>query len=121
MRVAARRRFMFGPGTLTGATDFILRQPRTFRVTAQEGRVRAVSMHRSEFETLADKDPEVSGRAYYAALCLAPWRTYCHSGLCKTGIGGPPDYALNCSHQVLEVGRLVRADLLPLYIHILCD
>ena len=51
---------MFGPGTLTGATDFILRQPRTFRVTAQEGRVRAVSMHRSEFEALADKDPEVS-------------------------------------------------------------
>lgn len=51
---------MFGPGTLTGATDFILRQPRTFRVTAHEGKVRAVSMHRSEFEALADTDPEVS-------------------------------------------------------------
>ena len=59
---------MFGPGTLTGATDFILRQPRTFRVTAQEGRVRAVSMHRSEFESLADSDPEVSKRTGYIAL-----------------------------------------------------
>ena len=51
---------MFGPGTLTGATDFVLRQPRTFRVIAHEGRVRALCMHRSEFEALADQDREVS-------------------------------------------------------------
>ena len=51
---------MFGPGTLTGATDFVLRQPRTFRVIAHEGRVRALCMHRSEFEALADQDHEVS-------------------------------------------------------------
>ena len=51
---------MFGPGTLTGATDFVLRQPRTFRVLAHEGRVRALCMHRSAFEALADQDREVS-------------------------------------------------------------
>lgn len=84
---------MFGPGTLTGATDFILRQPRTFRVTAQEGRVRAVSMHRSEFETLADKDPEVSGRTCCTALRLAPCRTCRDPGLCESRTGEPPHSA----------------------------
>ena len=53
------RRFMFGPGTLTGATDFVLRQQRTFRVAAYEGKVRALCMHRSDFEAQSDKDPEV--------------------------------------------------------------
>ena len=56
------RRFMFGPGTLTGATDFVLRQQRTFRVAAYEGKVRALCMHRSDFEALSDKDPEVRHR-----------------------------------------------------------
>ena len=64
---------MFGPGTLTGATDFILRQPRTFRVAAQEGRVRAVSMHRSDFEALADKDPEVSVCTGCYDQGMPPW------------------------------------------------
>lgn len=53
---------MFGPGTLTGATDFVLRQQRTFRVAAYEGKVRALCMHRSDFEALSDKDPEVRHR-----------------------------------------------------------
>lgn len=52
------RSFTFGPGTVTGAMDFIQRQPRRFRVVARQ-RSRALCLERTQFDHIATALPEV--------------------------------------------------------------
>ena len=51
------RKFEFGPSCIIGATDFILRQPRRFRVAAR-ARCRALRLRRPDFDRLAAAQPE---------------------------------------------------------------
>jgi hypothetical protein len=53
-----RRKFEFGPGCIIGATDFMLRAPRRFRVLAAGQACRALRLQRPQFDTLATAMPE---------------------------------------------------------------
>ncbi|BDA44720.1 Uncharacterized protein C24H6.11c [Coccomyxa sp. Obi] len=57
-RDSSRWSFTFGPGTVTGAMDFIQRQPRRFRVVARQ-RSRALCLERAQFDHIATALPEV--------------------------------------------------------------
>jgi hypothetical protein len=64
------RNFTFGPGTITGASDFILRQHRRFRVVARQ-RTRALQLQRTDFDRLASTLPEVTcASACHRTACL---------------------------------------------------
>ncbi len=58
LRLLWHRSFTFGPGTVTGAMDFIQRQPRRFRVVARQPS-RALCLERAQFDEIANDHPEV--------------------------------------------------------------